>query len=115
MRRIIVMLSLAGAAVLGRAAAGDGEFVPDARDKGPDRIDVSTWPEEEQVNYRIFAEKCNKCHTVARPINSRFTAEEWKRYLKRMLRRPDCNIDEEQARRIYGFLKYWSGKQQQGG
>ncbi len=114
MRRTIVALALAGAAVLGRAAEEGGKFVPDARDKGPDKIDVSGWPEEEQQNYRVFAEKCNKCHTVARPINSRFTADEWKRYLKRMLRRPDCNIDEAQARRIYDFLKYWSVKQQGG-
>ncbi len=112
MRRTIVVLALAGAAVLGRAAAEDRKFVPDWRDKGPDRIDVSTWPENEQENYRVFSEKCNKCHTVARPINSRFTAQEWKRYLKRMLRRPDSNIDEEQARHIYDFLKYWSVKQQ---
>ncbi len=112
MRRMLVVLALAGAC-LGRAAAEE-KFVPDARDKGPDKIDVSKWPEAEQGNYRVFAEKCNKCHTVARPINSRFTAEEWKRYLKRMLRRPDCNIDEAQARRIYDFLKYWSVKQQGG-
>ena len=111
MRRMIVMLALAAAAVVGRAAAEEGKFVPDARDKGPDRIDVSKWPEDQQGHYRVFIDKCNKCHTVARPINSRFTAEEWKRYLKRMLRRPDCNIDEEQARHIYEFLKFWSVKQ----
>ncbi len=106
-------LALAFAASLGRALAAQPTTPPDARDRGPGRIDVSEYPAEQQEHYVLFVDKCSKCHTVARPINSRFNAQEWKVYLKRMLRRPDCNTSVEQARQIYSFLKFYSERQGQ--
>jgi len=99
-------LALVLAATLGPAVAARTTAPPDARDRGPRSLDVTGYPAEQQENYALFADKCSKCHTLARPINSRFNAQEWKAYLKRMLRRPDCNTSEEQARQIYSFLKY---------
>ena len=90
--------------------AGD-KAEPDPRDDGPDKIDVSSWPKEQQARYPVFVQKCSKCHPVARPINSRFDASEWKRYMKKMIRRPNSGINEEQAADIYDFLKYYAGKQ----
>jgi len=83
----------------------------DPRDDGPDKIDVSGYPREQQARYPVFVQKCSKCHPVARPINSRFDSSEWKRYMKKMIRRPNSGINEEQAADIYEFLKYYSGKQ----
>jgi hypothetical protein len=83
----------------------------DPRDDGADRIDVTAYPKEQQARYPVFVQKCSKCHPVARPINSRFDSSEWKRYMKKMIRRPNSGINEEQAADIYEFLKFYSGKQ----
>lgn len=107
-------LALGAAAALlaaGLALAAEPEKAPpDPRDFGPDRIDVSGYPAEQQRRYPLFVAKCSKCHPVARPINSRFNAQDWKRYLKKMIRRPNSGINEEHAQEIYEFLKYYSGR-----
>ena len=57
------------------ATASDKVF---EADKGTDTINVSSYPKEQQENYKIFSEKCSKCHTLARPINSDYALpEEW--------------------------------------
>jgi hypothetical protein len=83
----------------------------DPRDDGPNQIDVSAYPPEQQERYPIFYVKCAKCHPVARPINSRFDANDWKRYMKKMIRRPNSGINEEQAVEIYEFLKFYASRQ----
>lgn len=83
----------------------------DPRDNGPDSIDVSSYPPEQQKRYPVFAVKCAKCHPLARTINSHFGVSEWKRYMKRMIRRPNSGINEEQALDIYEFLKFYSAHQ----
>ncbi len=110
MRRLASGLAVA-LAVLGLAHGAEPDKAPpDPRDFGPDKIDVSGWPAEQQRRYPVFVGKCSKCHPVARPINSRFNAQEWKRYMKKMIRRPNSGINEEQAQDIYEFLKYYAGK-----
>jgi hypothetical protein len=102
-------LGLALAAVL--AAKDPARVEWDPRDDGASQIDVSSWPPEMQARYPVFTAKCSKCHPVARPINSRFDATEWKRYMKKMIRRPNSGINEEQAADIYELLKYYSSRQ----
>jgi hypothetical protein len=97
------------ALALALAAADKAEHDP--RDDGPDKIDVSGYPKEQAARYPVFVQKCSKCHPVARPINSRFDSSEWKRYMKKMIRRPNSGINEEQAADIYEFLKFFSSKQ----
>ena len=59
-----------------------------AYDKGPAKIDVSKYPADMKANYKVFAIKCSKCHTIARAINCEFALEdEWERYVKRMMRK----------------------------
>ena len=93
--------ALAAALVLGAAARED-------RDKGPDRIDVSDYPPDQRERYEIFAVKCSKCHTLARPINARLTPDQWRGYVKKMSRRPGSGINDEAAQRIAEFLGYYS-------
>lgn len=102
-------VALAGAALLALLAAA--EPAPDPRDAGPDRINVSSYPTDQQKKYDVFAMKCVKCHPLARSVNARFDPADWKRYIKRMLRRPNSGINEEQALLIYDFLKFHSSKQ----
>jgi hypothetical protein len=100
------LVALAGVAL----AAEPEKAPPDPRDSGPDKIDVSGYPPEQQKRYPIFEKKCAKCHPVARAINSRFNASEWKRYMKRMIRRPNAGVTDDQADEIYEFLKFYAVK-----
>ncbi len=86
------------------------DFKPDPRDNGPGSIDVSSWPDAQKKNYAMYSVKCAKCHPLARSVNARFNAQDWKRYMKRMIRRPNSGINEEQAANIYEFLKYYSSQ-----
>lgn len=77
-------------------------------DKGPRTIDVSSYPPEMQEYYKVFSKKCSKCHNLARPVNATFKADEWERYIKRMMRKPGSGILSSEAKKIYEFLKYYS-------
>ncbi|MDR3725984.1 MAG: hypothetical protein P4K86_02975, partial [Terracidiphilus sp.] len=55
------------------------------QDKGPNQINVSSYPADLQKDYKVFTDKCAKCHTIARPINTSMTHAEWERYVKRMM------------------------------
>jgi hypothetical protein len=100
------LLAIAAAAAV--AGAGAAQFA--VRDAGPDRLDVSDYPPEEQARYPLFVSKCSKCHTLARPINTRFDAARWKRYAKKMIRRPNSGINEEHAQELFAFLKYYASR-----
>src|ERR1019366_9566128 len=75
-------------------------------DKGPNSINVSAYPAEQQKGYKVFADKCAKCHTIARPINTMMTKEEWSPYVKRMMHKPNSGIGDSQGKTIYDFLAY---------
>jgi len=76
------------------------------QDKGPDKLNVSSYPADQQKNYKLFADKCSKCHTIARPINTTMTKAEWERYVKRMMHKPNSGISDSQGKAIYEFLAY---------
>jgi hypothetical protein len=86
------------------------DFKPDPRDNGAAAIDVSRYPPEMKVYYEMYSVKCSKCHPLARSVNARFNPQDWKRYMKKMIRRPNSGINEEQAANIYEFLKYYSSQ-----
>ena len=78
-----------------------------AYDKGPATIDVSKYPAKIQEDYKVFAVKCKKCHTLARPINCELALDtEWESYLKRMMRKAGTWISADQGSQIYEFLTY---------
>jgi mono/diheme cytochrome c family protein len=76
------------------------------QDKGPDKVDVSKYPADQQKGYKVFVDKCAKCHTIARPINTTMTAPEWSRYVKRMMHKPNSGIGDSQGKTIYDFLAF---------
>ncbi len=101
--RLSVILAAAGAAAI-LAQSGDKIALP--QDKGPDKIDVSGYPPQMQAAYKLFASKCSKCHTIARPINTMMTRPEWERYVKRMMHKPNSGISDKQGKEIFDFLVY---------
>src|SRR5208282_464082 len=76
------------------------------QDKGPDKIDVSAYPAPQQAAFKVFASKCSKCHTIARPINTMMTRDEWERYVKRMMHKPNSGISDAQGKEIFDFLVF---------
>ena len=75
-------------------------------DKGPNFIDVTTYSPKMQETYELFTRKCSRCHTVARPINSTFTPEEWRKYVYKMMRKPGSGLTPKTAEEIIKFLIY---------
>ncbi len=81
-------------------------------DLGPAEVDVSQYPEPQKANYALFAEKCSKCHTLARAINAPFIEEgTWSRYVHRMHGKAQARLEEPllegaEARRVIDFLVY---------
>lgn len=98
------LLAAAGS-LLGQAPSGEERLA--GFDGGPKTIDVSSYPTDMQKNYQVFAARCAKCHTLARPINSDYALpDEWSRYVKRMMRKPGSGISPKDGKQIYEFLAY---------
>lgn len=77
-----------------------------------DGLDVSSMPPEVASDYQIFAQRCSKCHTLARPLNSGITDDSfWRIYVSRMRRMQGSGISEADAERILRFLHYYSADQ----
>ena len=115
MKRTITAMLLMTVAVTGlfrvvRAQQKDEPLDPRilAYDKGPAKIDVSKYPADMKANYKVFADKCAKCHTIARPINCEFALEdEWERYIKRMMNKAGPSvISAKDGKEIFEFLVY---------
>jgi hypothetical protein len=74
-----------------------------------DRVDVSAFPPEIQSAYRLFALRCSRCHTLARPLNAHITEpQHWVRYVTRMRRTPGSGINAQDAQVILRFLIYYT-------
>ena len=72
-----------------------------------DRVDVSAYPPEIRSAYRLFALRCSRCHTLARPLSAHITEpQHWVRYVARMRRTPGSGINRQDAEVILRFLLY---------
>lgn len=84
-----------------------------AADKGPSKIDakiLATYAPQMKATYNIFRNKCSKCHTLARPINTDLTPTKWEEYVKRMMKKPGSGIKPNEAKQIWEFLVYDTAK-----
>ena len=81
---------------------------PYANDMGPEKLPtdlVKTYPAEVQKGYKLLLVKCAQCHQPSRPLNSQFDdGDTWKRYVKRMMRKPGCEIASAEGKAIWTFL-----------
>lgn len=74
-----------------------------------DSIDVSKYPQDIQSAYQVFAVRCSRCHTLARPLNARIEdPEHWVRYVTRMRRNQSSGINAKDAEIILRFLLYYT-------
>lgn len=79
---------------------------------GSDEVDVGKVPPELRGDYAVFAQRCSKCHSLARPLTSGIDDDEyWKRYVERMRRQPGSGISPADEEPILRFLHYFSEEQ----
>ena len=74
-------------------------------------LDRSTLPDDLQADYDIFARRCSKCNSLARPLQSGITDDQqWIDYVNRMRRQPASGITYGDQERILRFLKYYAAE-----
>lgn len=72
-------------------------------------LDASKLPENVRDDYALFARRCSKCHSIARPLTSGISDDEqWVNYVNRMRRQPGSGISMEDQERILRFLRYYA-------
>lgn len=72
-------------------------------------LDPSKLPENIRADYDVFAHKCSKCHSLARPLTANITDDEqWVLYVNRMRRQPASGITYPDQEAILRFLKYYA-------
>jgi hypothetical protein len=92
---------LAGGAVLWTACVG--------ANAPAESLDPSTLPENMRSDYATYAQRCSKCHSLGRSLNSGITDEKfWSLYVERMRRQPGSGISPKDAKEILRFLDYYS-------
>jgi hypothetical protein len=72
------------------------------------KIDLAKYPPDIKALYPLFSQKCSKCHSLSRPLNSGFSRPKFKEYIGKMRRKPNSGINTEDAIKIYTFLGYFS-------
>ena len=108
----VALLIIAAGALVGNALGTVAAQQPlalriAAADKGPSKIDVSSYPPEMQKAYPLFTKKCGLCHSVARVINSDYVLEgDWEADVHNMTARAGKLISPADAQQIYDFLVY---------
>ena len=73
-----------------------------------DSLDTSQYPPDIQDAYKVFAVRCSRCHTLARPLNARIRdPQQWVRYVQRMRLNPASGINAKNGEIILRFLLYY--------
>lgn len=75
-------------------------------------LETTTLPEDVRADYAVFAHRCSKCHSLARPLGSGISdMGYWSMYVARMRRQPASGISQDDAIPILRFLRYYSLEQ----
>lgn len=79
-----------------------------SRTEGLDRTKI---PDDIKADYDLFARKCSKCHSLARPLQSGITDDEqWVMYVNRMRRQQGSGINYDDQEHILRFLRYYAAE-----
>jgi hypothetical protein len=93
---IIAALSLASCSGGGVVVRGEG-------------LDVTALPADIRTEYGVFAQRCSKCHSLTRALNSGISDDHyWQLYVERMRRQPASGITLEDVPQVLRFLHYYS-------
>ena len=115
MKYLLMLCVPAGLLLLGSHASGaSGLQTVGEGDK--QQLVASQFSPEDQARYKTFKQKCTKCHAMSRPIaalrtgitpvsGGTFETKGIKKYVVKMMRKPNSGIRKEQAREIVLFLR----------
>jgi hypothetical protein len=79
-----------------------------------DGLDVARYPEDIQDAYKVFAVRCSRCHTLARPLNAGITdPQHWVRYVARMRLNSASGINAKNGEVIIRFLQYYTHQREE--
>lgn len=85
-----------------------GAFGCSAWQRG-DGVSVAAIPPEVRPDYELFASRCSRCHTLARPLEARvWTMHHWEAYVTRMRRQPGSGISLDDQPGILRFLAWYT-------
>jgi hypothetical protein len=73
-----------------------------------DGLDTSRVPTEIRDDYELFASRCSRCHTLARPLASDATPERWRIYVERMRLQQGSGITTGDLPGLLRFLDWYS-------
>jgi len=74
-------------------------------------LDPSKLPEDVRADYQLFARRCSKCHSLARPLSSGIKDDDqWTNYVNRMRRQQGSGISLDDQEHILRFLRYYAGE-----
>jgi hypothetical protein len=74
-----------------------------------DGLDATQLPVDVRADYAVFARRCSKCHSLARPLGSGIHDDkQWVDYVERMRRQPGSGISRADTVPILRFLHYYS-------
>ncbi len=92
------------AAALSLASCSGGSVV--VRGEG---LDVAALPADIRAEYGVFAQRCSKCHSLTRALNSGISDDHyWQLYVERMRRQPASGITLDDVPVVRRFLHYYS-------
>ena len=70
-----------------------------------DGVEASSLPEALRADYAVFAQRCSKCHSLARPLEAGVRGDAWwARYVTKMRNMPGSGISPEDEAPILRFL-----------
>jgi hypothetical protein len=73
---------------------------------------VAKLPPDVRTSYEVFAQRCSKCHSLARPLDSGIDDDAyWAMYVDRMRRQPASGISLADRAPILSFLHYYAEQQ----
>ena len=79
-----------------------------------DGVDVSKYPDDIQDAYKVFAVRCSRCHTLARPLNAQINdPQHWVRYVSRMRLNSASGINAKNGEVIIRFLQYYTHQREE--
>jgi hypothetical protein len=100
LRLLLLLVALLAAACIGGGSGRRGGL--------PEEV-VQSYPPAVAESYRLFANRCSRCHTLERPLNASITEYgHWEEYVARMRRHAGSGISPKDAEQILVFLKHWS-------
>jgi hypothetical protein len=100
-RRLLLLLALTAAVAGALACRGEG-------------YDVSQLPSSLRPDYQLFAQRCSKCHSLARPLLSGIDDDAfWEKYVERMRMQPGSGISVSDKAPILRFLRFYAAQQRE--